>query len=328
MKILGQDVSPMGMGCWAIGGQFYAGSVPHGFPNVDDSESIRAIRATLDAGLSIFDTAAVYGAGHSERLLGAALKGHPDAIIISKLGTAMDEETRQVLHDETRASEVIPAIERSLRRLNRDHVDIMLLHLNALHVATARPIFEQLEVARQVGKIRAYGWSTDFPENAKAMADLDGFIGIEHAMNIFVDAPTLQKTVAENKLTAFLRSPLAMGLLTGKYDGATVMPDTDVRSVNSEKRDYFQDGKPAEEHLRNLAVVRALLQTGGRTLAQGALCWLLAKSDRNIPVPGARTEKQAIENAGAVVFGPLPDTVMAQIEARMNRAPEVAPRAR
>lgn len=328
MKVLGQDILPMGMGCWAIGGQFYAGSVPHGFPNVDDAESKRAIDATLDAGIRVFDTAAVYGAGHSERLLGEALKNHSDAIVISKLGTAIDEDKRQVLHDETDAKDVMPAIDRSLGRLGRDHVDIMLLHLNALPVATARPIFEQMEVARQAGKVRAYGWSTDFPQSAQAMTDLEGFIGIEHAMNLFVDVPTIQKTVVKNDLVAFLRSPLAMGLLTGKYTDATVMPDADVRSVNNAKRDYFQDAKPAAAHLKNLAAIRELLQVGGRTLAQGALCWLLAKSDRNVPVPGARTEAQALENAGAVAFGPLPQAIMSEIEDLMRRASEGAPRAR
>lgn len=269
MKLLGQEVPPLGMGCWAIGGQFYAGSTPLGFPDVEDAESIRAIQATLDAGLRVFDTAAVYGAGHSERLLGQALAKQPDAIIISKLGTAMDETTRQVLHDETKAAEVIPAIERSLRRLNRDHVDVMLLHLNALPIETARPMFEQMEVARQAGKIRAYGWSTDFPDSASAMLDLDGFICIEHAMNLFVDAPGIQKSVRETGLIALLRSPLAMGLLSGKYDHATTMPETDVRSVNNAKRDYFRDGKPAGAHLENLAAVHELLQSDGRTLAQG-----------------------------------------------------------
>ncbi len=229
MKLLDQDVLPMGMGCWAIGGQFYAGSEPHGFPDIDDEESMRAIRATLDAGLRVFDTAAVYGAGHSERILGQALKDTPDAIIVSKLGTAIDEDTRQVLHDETKANEVVPAIERSLRRLDRGHVDVMLLHLNALPIETARPIFEQMEIARQHGKLRAYGWSTDFPQSAQAMCDLEGFVGIEHAMNIFVDVPTIQKTVSENGFVAPLRSPLAMGVLTGKYDSATVMPETDIR---------------------------------------------------------------------------------------------------
>ena len=328
MQILGQEVLPMGMGGWAIGGQFYAGTVPCGFPNVDDAESRRAIRATLDAGVRVFDTAAVYGAGHSERLLGEALKDQPDAIVVSKLGTAMDEAARQMLQDQPEAADVIPAIEGSLRRLNRDHVDVMLLHLNALPIATARPIFEQMEIAKDMGKIRAYGWSTDFPQSAAAMADMDGFIGIEHAMNLFADVPTIQKTVAEHDLIALLRSPLAMGLLTGKYDSATVMPDKDVRSVNSERRDYFRDAKPAEAHLRNLAAIRELLQTQGRTVAQGALCWLLAKSDRNIPVPGARTERQAVENAGAVAFGPLPQDVMSEIEALMERTPEGPPRAR
>ncbi|MFK7755263.1 MAG: aldo/keto reductase [Sedimentitalea sp.] len=328
MNILGQDVLPMGMGCWAIGGQFFAGSVPLGFPDVDDDESRRAIRATLDGGLRVFDTAAVYGAGHSERLLGDALKDQPDAIIVSKLGTAIDEDARQVLHDETRADQVMPAIERSLRRLNRDHVDVMLLHLNALPIDKARPIFEQMEVARNEGKIRAYGWSTDFPDRTKAMLDLDGFIGIEHAMNVFVDVPSIQETVRENDLVAFLRSPLAMGVLTGKFDDGTVMPGTDVRSVNSEKRDYFQDAKPARAHLTNLAAIRELLQSDGRTLAQGALCWLLAKSNNNMPVPGARTAKQAEENAAAVAFGPLASNVMSEIETLMIRSPEGEPRAR
>lgn len=328
MRLLGQEILPMGMGCWAIGGQFYAGSQPHGFPDIDDAESKRAIRATVDAGLRVFDTAAVYGAGHSERILGQALKATPDAIIVSKLGTAIDEDTRQVLHDETQADQVMPAIERSLRRLDRDHVDVMLLHLNALPVETARPIFEQMEAARQQGKVRAYGWSTDFPESAKAMCDLEGFIVIEHAMSVFVDVPSIQKTVADNGLVALLRSPLAMGLLTGKYDSTTVMPDTDVRSVNNAKRDYFQDAKPAAAHLQNLAAIRELLQTDGRTLAQGALCWLLAKSDSNVPVPGARTERQAVENAAAVNFGSLPDHVMAEIETLIVRPPEGSARAR
>lgn len=328
MKVLGQDVLPMGMGCWAIGGQFYSGPQPQGFPDIDDAESMRAIRATLDAGLRVFDTAAVYGAGHSERILGRALRDTPDAIIVSKLGTAIDEDTRHILQNESQASEVIPAIDRSLQRLNRDHVDVMLLHLNALPVETARPIFEQMEVARQQGKLRAYGWSTDFPESVEAMCDLEGFIGVEHAMNVFVDVPTMQKTVSEHGLVALLRSPLAMGLLTGKYDSTTEMPETDVRSVNTTRRDYFQDAKPAASHLRNLAAIRELLQMDGRTLAQGALCWLLAKSDRNIPLPGARTAEQATENAAALEFGALPDHAMSEIEPLINRPPEGPPRAR
>lgn len=102
----------------------------------------------------------------------------------------------------------------------------------------------------------------------------------------------------------------------------------DVRSVNNIERGYFQGAKPSAAHLRNLAAIREHLQRDGRTLAQGALCWLLAKSDRNVPVPGARTDRQAAENAGAVAFSPLPNHVMAEIKTLMNRPPEGPPPAR
>lgn len=328
MDLLGGDVAPLGMGCWGIGGRFFAGEQPLGFPDIDDDEAIRTVHAALDAGISVFDTAAVYGAGRSERLLGAALKGRGDALVISKLGTAFDEETRQVLADQTDPTDVGAAVEASLRRLGRGHVDIMLLHLNALPVARAAAVFEELEKLRQRELIRAYGWSTDFPESAKAVAQLPGFLGVEHAMNVFVDAPAMQAAVDQFDLAAFIRSPLAMGLLTGKYDGSSFLPRDDVRSVNSEKRDYFRGGRPGAKYLACLAAVRELLQSGGRTLAQGALGWLLAKNARNLPLPGARSVAQVTENAGALEFGPLPEAVMREIESVMPRKPEGEPRAR
>jgi aryl-alcohol dehydrogenase-like predicted oxidoreductase len=328
MNLLGNDVAPLGMGCWAIGGRFFDGDQPLGFPDADDDVSARTLHAALDAGIRVFDTAAVYGTGHSERLLGTALKGRNDALIISKLGTAFDEQTRQVLADQTDAADVKVAIDGSLRRLQRDHIDVMLLHLNALPVAVATPIFEEMEKARQAGKVRAYGWSTDFPASTAAMAGMQGFIGIEHAMNVFIDVPSIQSTVEQHDLIAFIRSPLAMGLLTGKFDRSSIVPSDDVRSVNSEKRDYFRDGKASPKHLANLQAVRDLLQTGGRTLAQGALGWLMAKSDRNLPLPGARTVEQVTDNAGAIDFGPLPDDVMRQVETIIRREPEGEPRAR
>lgn len=328
MNILGQDVAPIGMGCWAIGGEFFEGDVPLGFPNIDPAESRRTVHAALDAGIRVFDTAIVYGAGHSERLLGETLKGRRDNIIISKLGMAIDEDKRLILHDQTDPKDIMPAIEGSLRRLQRDHIDIMLLHLNALPVDVARPLFEEMEVARVAGKIRGYGWSTDFPESTKAMMKMEGFVGIQHAMNVFADVPSIQTTVRDNNLLAFIRSPLAMGLLTGKFDAATVMPKDDVRSVNSDKRNYFRDAKPASHHLHNLDAIREVLRSDGRTLAQGALCWLMAKSNLNIPIPGARTVQQAQENAGAVAFGPLSADAMTEIETLMTREAEGPPRAR
>lgn len=328
MKLLGRDVAPLGMGCWGLGGRFFAGNQPLGFPDLDEEEAIRILHAALDAGIAVFDTAAVYGAGHSERLLGTALKGRSEALVISKLGTAFDEGTRQVLADRTDPGDIAAAIEGSLRRLQRDCIDVMLLHLNGLPVATAAPIFEEMERARQAGKIRSYGWSTDFPARATAMAQMPGFVGVEHAMNVFVDVPSIQSVVEQRDLVAFIRSPLAMGLLTGKYNATSVVSGDDVRSVNSERRDYFRDGKASPKYLAGLEALRELLRTGGRTLAQGALGWLMAKSDRNVPLPGARTVAQVRENAGALAFGPLPQSVMEEIETVIERDPEGEPRAR
>jgi len=328
MKLLGRDVAPLGMGCWGIGGRFFAGNQPLGFPDLDSDEAIRVIHAALDAGVGLFDTAAVYGAGRSERLLGRALKGRSGAVIISKLGTAFDEETRKVLGDRTAPEDVAPAIEDSLRRLQRDCIDVMLLHLNGLPVATAMPIFEAMERARQAGKIRSYGWSTDFPASVVAMAQMTGFVGVEHAMNVFVDVPSIQSVIEQQDLVAFIRSPLAMGLLTGKYDETSVVSGDDVRSVNSERRDYFRDGTASPKYLAGLEALRDLLRTGGRTLAQGALGWLMAKSERNVPLPVARTVAQVRENAEALRFGPLPQAVMAEIETVIRRDPEGEPQAR
>ena len=322
MKLLGTEVAPLGMGCWPIGGPFYAGDQPLGYSNVDDAESQCTIHAAWEGGIRLFDTAAVYGAGHAERLLGSALRNRADAIIVSKIGMGFDEESKRVLEDETNPASVLPAIERCLKRLQRDCVDVMLLHLNALPVEVAAPIFEEMEKARRAGKIRAFGWSTDFPSSAEAMAGMAGYLGVEHAMNVFIDAPSIQATVERNDLIAFIRSPLAMGILTGKFDQRSKLPSDDVRSTDAPWRDYFRDGRVTPKYLDRLAAVRELLRTGGRTLAQGALCWLMAKSDRNIPLPGARTVAQVRDNAGALAHGKLPEEIMDEIETLVQREPE------
>lgn len=328
MEFLGEDIAPLGMGCWPIGGPFFRGAQPLGYANSEDGESVRTLHAALDHGVRLFDTAAVYGAGHAERLMGEALKDRPEAIIISKIGIAFDEDTKQLAGDDLDPVNVLPAIERCLRRLQRDRIDMMLLHQNALPLEQAAPIFEAMEAARQSGLIRSYGWSTDFPDSAKAMAGKEGFVAVEHAMNLFFDAPRMQGVVAQTGLIALLRSPLAMGILSGKYDATTVMDPSDIRSTNEPARDYYEDGRVQASFLDPLNAVRELLQTDGRSVAQGALCWLMAKSPQNVPLPGARTVQQMVDNAEAVAFGPLPAPVMAEIEGLMTRDPEGPPRPR
>lgn len=141
-----------------------------GYANSDDAESIRTIHAALANGIRLFDTAAVYGAGHAERLLARALKGRPDALIATKIGIVIDEDNKLLLGEDTAPTGVLPAIDRCLSRLDRDRIDLLLLHLNDLSVAKAEPIFDMMEQAVNAGKIRAYGWSTDLPRSVQAVA--------------------------------------------------------------------------------------------------------------------------------------------------------------
>lgn len=315
MDFMGKKIAPMGMGCWPIGGAMYDGDTPIGYSGTDDDTSIRTIHAALDNGLRLFDTAAAYGAGHADRLLAKALKGRDDVVIVSKVGIPIDETKKQVMiGDPPPADTIIPAIEACLRRLERDQIDVMLLHLNALPPEQASPLFEQMEVARDRGLIASYGWSTDVVSNVTAMATRPGFQVVEFAMNMLIDAADIQATTVQHGLHRLIRSPLGMGMLTGRYTADNQITSDDIRKNGQARTDYFADGRPKPEFLDALNAARELLMSGGRTLPQGALCWLWGKDPANIPVPGARTVEQITDSAGALEHGPLPADVMAEIE--------------
>lgn len=323
-----QTAPRIGMGCWAIGGPFWFGNIAVGYSGADDAESLRAIHAAWDHGIRVFDTSAVYGAGHSERLLGEALAHRGDAVLVSKFGHSIDPATRQLTGPRFDPAYVRWSVEQSLRRLDRDYIDVMLLHLNDLPVEDAEPAFETLEALVAAGVIGSYGWSTDFPASAAAMARRLGFSAVQHSMNLFFDAPSMCRVAREHGLSQLIRSPLGMGVLTGKFDDGRVVPGGDVRAGPPDWQGYFDAGRPRGDLARQMAVVRELLTVGGRTLAQGALCWLLAKGPGILPIPGAKSAAQAIENAGAMAFGPLPEAVMLEIESNLQRPPEGLPRAR
>ncbi|MEL7274739.1 MAG: aldo/keto reductase [Pseudomonadota bacterium] len=326
MKFLDQEITPLGMGCWPIGGpMFDAQGQPLGYTNSDDAESIRTIHAALAGGVTLFDTAAAYGAGHAERLLAKALKNRPDALIVTKIGIAIDEGTKQLTGDEIDPNTVLPALERCLQRLERDCIDLLLLHQNGLPVPQAEAIFDEMEKAVAAGKIRSYGWSTDFSKSVSATAGRDNFVAVEHALNVLVNPSAIQSTVRDHGLTALIRSPLAMGLLTGKYGPDAVMPADDIRSTAAPKMPYFSDARSNPAMLAQLDAVKAVLTSSGRTLAQGALAWLWAKGSHNIPVPGARTVDQIEGLVGALAHGPLTAAEMEQIERLIQRDPENEP---
>jgi aryl-alcohol dehydrogenase-like predicted oxidoreductase len=327
----GREIPRLGMGCWAIGGPLYAGETPLGYGNADDGEARAAIRRALDLGIRFFDTADVYGAGHSEELLGQALAGRDEAVIATKLGNHFDPATKQLtgsIADGDLARETRAAVEASRHRLRRDRIDLVQLHLNALPVERAGVVFDTLDALRAEGRIGAYGWSTDFPERAEAEAGRDGFVAVQHGMNLFFDAPSMLAVAEANGLVSINRSPLAMGLLTGKFAANDALPADDVRANTFDWMDYFKGGRVVPDFADRLARIRHLLTADGRTPAQGAIGWLLAKSPRTLPIPGFRTVAQVEENAGALEKGPLPADVMDEIERLLDRGPEGRPRER
>jgi len=304
------------MGCWAIGGPFWSGETPFGWGEVDDEESIRAIHAALDQGVDFFDTANVYGAGHSERVLGRAFVGRRSQVVIAtKFSNLFDENSRQVTGQDATPEGIRKACEESLLRLNTDYIDLYQFHNNGYPAEDALPVRETLEELVTAGKIRAYGWSTDFPDRAMVFAQGAACTAIQLQLNVFDDNPDVIAICERHNLAAINRGPLAMGLLTGKYTAETRPATDDVRGEKSpEWMKYFINGKPNPEWLAKRDAIRAILTSNGRTLAQGALAWLWARSPQTIPIPGFRTVKQVEENSGAMAIGPLTTAQMREID--------------
>ncbi len=318
----GIEVSPMGLGCWAIGGPFWRGEEPLGWGKVDDEESIRAIHAGLELGITLFDTANVYGAGHSERVLGRALAGkRPGAVIATKFNAVFDETTRQVTGSDSSPAGIRAACEDSLRRLDTDYIDLYQFHDNGFPAEKAEPVRETLEMLVKEGKIRAYGWSTDFPERAEVFAQGPKCAAIQLQLNVLDDNPAMISLCEKYDLAALNRGPLAMGLLTGKYTAETKPSIDDVRGSKSpEWMKYFKAGKPNLEWLSKRDAVREILTGNGRSLAQGALAWLWARSPKTLPIPGFRTVEQVKENAGAMQFGALTLQQLREIDQLLERS--------
>lgn len=311
-------VSPMGFGCWAIGGpamrrQADGSLSPMGWGDVDDAESIRAIHAAIDLGITLFDTANNYGAGHSEKVLGRALAGKRDQVIIAtKFGSVFDEEAGQHIDVDDEAVPVDAAfirdaLEGSLRRLNVDYIDLYQFHRGAYAAENAGEIVTVLEELVREGKIRYYGWSTDDPERARIFGQGQHGTSVQARLNVFVDAPDTIALCEELDLAFLNKSPLNSGILSGKYDTSSTFPANDLRhgiDLGTERVAAMLD---------TVRKVGEVLRSDGRTMVQGALAWIWARSERTLPIPGFKSVAQAVENAKAMQFGPLTADQMQQI---------------
>jgi aryl-alcohol dehydrogenase-like predicted oxidoreductase len=315
------DISAVGMGCWAIGGPFWTGDKALGWGDVDDEQSVKSVHRALSLGVTFFDTADVYGAGHSERILAKALEGQRDKVIIAtKFGNVYDEKTKQLTGNDASAEYILKACDASLKRLDTDYIDLYQFHLNGFGPDGAEKVVEVLEKLVENGKIRYYGWSTDYPERAAIFAKGDHCAAIQCQLNVLDDNPELVALCEKENLACINRGPLAMGLLTGKYTPDSDFPENDVRGAHSpDWMKYFKEGRMSPDFFEKVKQIREILTSEGRTLAQGALAWLWGRSPDTIPIPGFKNIEQVEENAGAMQFGPLNETQMKEIDKLLAR---------
>ena len=326
----GIEVSAMGLGCMEIGGKMKDSesyslntSTNRNQPmfflgNIDDNQSIRAIHYALDNGINLFDTAPAYGAGHSEIVLGRALAGNRDkAVIATKFGKLVDEADNRFGRYENEMKlirNIRKECEDSLQRLGMEPIDLYQYHQRDYSlVEYSAEVIEILEMLVREGKIRFYGWSTDDPKCARVFAQGVHCAVIQHGLNVIWDAPELLDLCAEFDQASIARGILGMGFLTGKY---SLENYKSALSADDYRR---RDGLPFVTLLSKLDQIRNILTSGGRTLAQGALAWVWARSDRTIPIPGFRTLAQVEENIHAFDFGPLTAGQMEEIEILLER---------
>ncbi|MFX1364484.1 MAG: aldo/keto reductase [Promethearchaeota archaeon] len=313
----GIEVSPLGLGCWAIGGPLSRiEGTEAGYGTVNDEESIKAIHRAIDLGVNFFDTADIYGAGHSEEILGKALKEYRDDIVIAtKFGNTFDKGNKKITGIDISPEYIRNACESSLKRLNTDFIDLYWLHCWSVSKEDLISVRDTLDDLSKEGLIKSYGWSTDLSDLSEYFVQNSKCVAIQHELNVLHDMKEMIDLCKKYNLASVNRTVLAMGLLTGKYSINSKLPNNDVRGINAPNWvKYFKDGKPNAEWLKKLEKIKEILMSEGRSIVQGALSWNLARSDKTIPIPGFKTLEQVEENIQTIEFGPLNNDQMKEIE--------------
>jgi aryl-alcohol dehydrogenase-like predicted oxidoreductase len=308
--------SAIGLGCFPLGGRFYHKGEPWSHGYVDEKTGIEAIKRGLDLGVNLFDTSDVYGCGKSERLLGKAIMDQRDEVIIAtKFSSVWDMNSgdpkvpcQSTGEKNTTPEYIKKTCLESLERLQTDYIDIYQLHWSSMKLEEAPGVREVLEELVDEGFIRTFGWSTDSIPRAKAFADSKNCSSIQFTLNFTRENKPMLDLLDEFNLGGLIRTPLGMGVLLGKYNEKSKAPkDHYLQRVDFSSEGYKRTFEAVEQ-------LKELFVNDGRSLAQAALGYLLAKHDRIIPIPGFKTVEQVEDNAKAMELGPLSKKIMKQID--------------
>jgi aryl-alcohol dehydrogenase-like predicted oxidoreductase len=302
----GRTVSAIGFGAWAIGGSW---------GNVDDETSLRALHAAADAGVTLIDTADVYGDGHSEQLIHRFLKERSGEsfFVATKMGRSVPLDMAQYTPEAFRGW-----VDKSRENLGVDRLDLVQLHCLHRDIYYSPETFAALDELVAAGAIANYGVSVEKVEEALKAIEFPGVASVQIIFNIVRQRPA-NHFLAEAKrrdIGVLARVPLASGLLTGKLSKDSVFDASDHRNFNRHG-ESFDVGETFSgvDYETGLALVEELrgLVPGGATMAQMALRWILMNEAITAAIPGAKTPEQAKSNAAAADLAPLPAAAMDRI---------------
>jgi len=302
----GWMVSEVSFGAWAIGSAW---------GSTDDRESLAALNRAIDLGVNFIDTADVYGDGHSERLIAQVLKGRPEAVrVATKAGRRLDPHVA----DGYNAENLTRFVERSLKNLDTESLDLVQLHCPPPEVYYRPEVFGVMDDLVQAGKIQHYGVSVEKVEEALKAIEYPNVETVQIIFNMFRHRPAeLFFDQAQARRVGILaRVPLASGLLTGKMTRETTFSEDDHRQFNRQGESFDRgetfSGVDYETGLEAVEALRKLVPEGA-TLAQLALRWILMFDAVSCVIPGAKRPSQAEDNIGAADLPPLSEKDMAYV---------------
>lgn len=307
----GWKVSSISFGAWAIGGTW---------GSVDDKDSIAALHTALDHGVNLFDTADVYGDGHSEQLLAKLRKECNEPFYIAtKAGRRSDPHVAGSYNRKN----ITSYIERSLKNLETDSLDLVQLHCPPSEVYYMPEIFGIMDDLTKAGKIKHYGVSVEKVEEALKAIEYPNVKTVQIIFNIFRQRPSnlFFKEAIRRKVGILARLPLSSGMLSGKLTSATRFDSDDHRAFNRDgaafdKGETFS-GLDYETGLKVVESLRGLIPSG-MTMAELALRWILMFDAVTCAIPGAKRPEQVKENVKAADLPGIDKATMDKIEALYN----------
>jgi len=309
----GWNVSAISFGAWAIGGTW---------GNVDDKESLEALHKALDLGVNFIDTADVYGDGRSERLVAALRRERKEKLFVAtKAGRRLSPHTA----DGYNRKNLSLFVERSLKNLSADALDLLQLHCPPTEVYYRPEVFEILDDLTKAGKIRFYGVSVEKVEEAIKAIEYPGVQTVQIIFNMFRHRPAeLFFDLAKKKEVGILaRVPLASGLLTGKFSRDSKFAADDHRHFNRHGEDFDRgetfSGVDYETSLKAVEELKAVCPAG-MSLTQFALRWILMFDAVTCAIPGAKRKDQEEQNASSADLPPLSRQTMDAVRAIYERS--------